>query len=75
MPAPRAALGAARWGRARAPRGAPAGHGRPPKRTLPPERAGPHGGYLVDSTSSHMLVSKIEPCMSKYKQELVSLVS
>ena len=25
-------------------------------------------GYLVDSASSHMLVSKIKPCMSKYKQ-------
>ena len=36
----------------------------------------PHGplgsrrqdSYLVDSASSHMLVSKIKPCMSKYKQ-------
>ena len=27
-----------------------------------------HIGYLVDSASSHMLVSKIKPCMSKYKQ-------
>ena len=26
------------------------------------------GSYLVDSASSHMLVSKIKPCMSKYKQ-------
>ena len=26
------------------------------------------GGYLVDPASSHMLVSKIKPCMSKYKQ-------
>ena len=25
-------------------------------------------GYLVDSASSHMLVSKIKPCKSKYKQ-------
>ena len=25
-------------------------------------------GSLVDSASSHMLVSKIKPCMSKYKQ-------
>lgn len=25
-------------------------------------------GYLVDPASSHMLVSKIKPCMSKYKQ-------
>lgn len=24
--------------------------------------------YLVDSASSHMLVFKIKPCMSKYKQ-------
>ena len=23
--------------------------------------------YLVDPASSHMLVSKIKPCMSKYK--------
>ena len=28
----------------------------------------PHDSYLVDSASSHMLVSKIKPCMSKYKQ-------
>jgi hypothetical protein len=27
----------------------------------------PEGSYLVDSASSHMLVSKIKPCMSKYK--------
>jgi hypothetical protein len=26
-----------------------------------------HDGYLVDSASSHMLVLKIKPCMSKYK--------
>jgi len=26
--------------------------------------------YLVDSASSHMLVSKIKPCMSKYKQSI-----
>ncbi len=26
------------------------------------------GSYLVDSASSHMLVLKIKPCMSKYKQ-------
>ena len=25
-------------------------------------------GYLVDPASSHMLVSKIQPCMSKYKR-------
>ena len=30
-----------------------------------PER--PDDSYLVDSASSHMLVSKIKPCMSKYK--------
>jgi hypothetical protein len=28
----------------------------------------PQDSYLVDSASSHMLVSKIKPCMSKYKQ-------
>ena len=27
-----------------------------------------HASYLVDPASSHMLVSKIKPCMSKYKQ-------
>jgi hypothetical protein len=27
--------------------------------------------YLVDSASSHMLVSKIKPCMSKYKQSIL----
>ena len=26
-----------------------------------------NGCYLVDPASSHMLVSKIKPCMSKYK--------
>ena len=30
--------------------------------------AATYGRYLVDSASSHMLVSKIKPCMSKYKQ-------
>ena len=25
--------------------------------------------YLVDSASSHMLVSKIKPCMSKFKRK------
>jgi hypothetical protein len=29
--------------------------------------------YLVDPASSHMLVSKIKPCMSKYKQYTVKL--
>ncbi|KAF1980617.1 hypothetical protein K402DRAFT_344051 [Aulographum hederae CBS 113979] len=36
-----------------------------------PERSGARAAedsYLVDSASSHMLVSKIKPCMSKYKQ-------
>ena len=38
-----------------------------------PRPAAPRGvacedSYLVDSASSHMLVSKIKPCMSKYKQ-------
>ena len=27
-----------------------------------------NGSYLVDPASSHMLVSKIKPCMSKYKR-------
>ena len=31
-------------------------------------RLGWEGSYLVDPASSHMLVSKIKPCMSKYKQ-------
>ena len=30
-------------------------------------RARAEGSYLVDPASSHMLVSKIKPCMSKYK--------
>ena len=30
--------------------------------------AKPESSYLVDPASSHMLVSKIKPCMSKYKQ-------
>jgi hypothetical protein len=29
--------------------------------------APPYDSYLVDPASSHMLVSKIKPCMSKYK--------
>ena len=28
----------------------------------------PNESYLVDPASSHMLVSKIKPCMSKYKE-------
>ena len=30
--------------------------------------SGLESSYLVDPASSHMLVSKIKPCMSKYKQ-------
>ena len=33
-----------------------------------PNRGPCVNGYLVDPASSHMLVSKIKPCMSKYKQ-------
>lgn len=33
-----------------------------------PVRATAKDSYLVDPASSHMLVSKIKPCMSKYKQ-------
>jgi hypothetical protein len=36
--------------------------GRPPAHSR-----GVQDSYLVDSASSHMLVSKIKPCMSKYK--------
>ena len=43
-----------------------------PGRGEPPSSVGTRPGvqdsYLVDSASSHMLVSKIKPCMSKYKQ-------
>lgn len=31
------------------------------------DRLACEGSYLVDPASSHMLVSKIKPCMSKYK--------
>jgi hypothetical protein len=34
-------------------------------------RSGRQDSYLVDSASSHMLVSKIKPCMSKYKQSIL----
>ena len=33
-------------------------------------RSAVYDSYLVDSASSHMLVSKIKPCMSKYKQSI-----
>ena len=46
----------------RPPHGGKGGRG-PPGRRPPAEDS-----YLVDSASSHMLVSKIKPCMSKYKQ-------
>jgi hypothetical protein len=38
----------------------------------PRHRLGDAGddSYLVDSASSHMLVSRIKPCMSKYKQSI-----
>jgi hypothetical protein len=39
-----------------------------PWRQSPRGRAWVQDSYLVDSASSHMLVSKIKPCMSKYKQ-------
>jgi hypothetical protein len=32
-----------------------------------------YDSYLVDPASSHMLVSKIKPCMSKYKRYTVKL--
>jgi hypothetical protein len=39
-----------------------------PARAFPSRgRSGGQDSYLVDSASSHMLVSKIKPCMSKYK--------
>ena len=33
----------------------------------------PEGSNLVESASSHTLVSKIKPCMSKYKHYTVKL--
>ena len=36
--------------------------------TLARDMCKPESSYLVDPASSHMLVSKIKPCMSKYKQ-------
>ena len=38
-------------------------------RPLPVEKSSHKARYLVDPASSHMLVSKIKPCMSKYKPE------
>ena len=38
------------------------------RRVSNPPRTPPHPArYLVDPASSHMLVPKIKPCMSKYK--------
>ena len=36
-------------------------------RGVPVQSGSPRDSYLVDPASSHMLVSKIKPCMSKYK--------
>jgi hypothetical protein len=56
----------------RGPRGGRVSLGTASVNTLPlSERSGLlafKGSYLVDPASSHMLVSKIKPCMSKYKQ-------
>ncbi|PKX99762.1 hypothetical protein P168DRAFT_245514 [Aspergillus campestris IBT 28561] len=49
-------------GACRAERARPRSGGRP-RPTGPPRSR-----YLVDSASSHMLVSKIKPCMSKFKR-------
>jgi len=38
-----------------------------PRRASRCGTVGSQGSYLVDPASSHMLVSKIKPCMSKYK--------
>ena len=38
----------------------------------PPSQGNPDGCFLVDPASSHMLVSKIKPCMCKY--ELIQTV-
>jgi hypothetical protein len=43
-------------------------HIRLPSGGCPFAPASVQDSYLVDSASSHMLVSKIKPCMSKYKQ-------
>ena len=43
-------------------------HTRPPSKEGSLASAAVQDSYLVDSASSHMLVSKIKPCMSKYKQ-------
>ena len=51
----------------------PLGGFRAPGRRVTPRSGLRPGGtrYLVDSASSHMLVSKIKPCMSKYKHSIL----
>ena len=44
---------------------------RPARGCLQPAKVA-NNSYLVDPASSHMLVSKIKPCMSKYKRTLYS---
>ena len=39
-----------------------------PRRKASVSESRPHDSYLVDPASSHMLVSKTKPCMSKYKR-------
>ena len=58
---------------------APHDHYARPRHSLPSGEPGPPGNlgideecYLVDPASSHMLVSKIKPCMCKY--ELIQIV-
>ena len=43
------------------------GGARPARGTMPEPLFGARSGYLVDPASSHMLVSKIKPCMSQYQ--------
>ena len=51
-----------------APRGRPRSDSRRTAgRNAAASRQQPQSSYLVDPASSHMLVSKIKPCMSKYK--------
>ena len=38
------------------------------RRAYPRLRVASYDSYLVDPASSHMLVSKIKPCMSKFKR-------
>ena len=51
----------------------PAGGRDPPQRHTVPKGWPPKGSYLVDPASSHMLVSKIKPCMCKYERYTVKL--